>query len=477
VYLEFKNTKSTQFALQVNTEPKQNLCQAVQAALDGETMKNIVLMSLLCTSVALAQVQNYSLENAYTALPNSLEWQSLDLTWQNAEQNLLSARANAGLNSNVGADANLTQPLSGSGSTNTTITVKANASLPVLPWAAQFDQVRSAERALARATLDRRDGRNTLDINVIQQYFNARIAGLDVENNQFAVQIAKQQLENAEKQFANGQLSKDSLENTRRNFENSQVSVLQTGQALELAKLQLWNTLGVRPNENTLSSTPEKRGTELSLEQALNNFEQRTDVQRAISRVQDAEDSLNIANRDRGIPSASISAGVSQQGGGSLNSSLNIGNGLLSVNGSYPVVGGNNSNPTNLTVGVSVSIPITAPSSDSKIESAKKSLESAKASLETTRRNARIDTQQKYNDLQLQIRRTDIAEKTLQNTKNSFETAKQRFALGSLTILDVQNTEQTMRQANRDFENQIAVQHISSMRLENAIGKVVVKRP
>jgi outer membrane protein len=410
-------------------------------------MKKTILIGLLCGSIALAQVQNYSLENAYSALPNSLEWQNAELTWQTAEQNLLSARASAGLSSSIGADGNLTQPLSGTGSSSTTVTIKANASLPVLPWAAQFDQVHNAERALARATLDRRDSRNSLDINLTQQYFNARVAGLDVENNQFAANIAKQQLENAEKQLSNGQLSKDSLENTRRNYENSRISVLQAQQALELARLQLWTSLSATPSEVNLSSTPAKRSTDLNLEQALSNLEMRSDVQRASSRVTDAENNLGVASRDRGIPTASVSAGISQQGGGSLNSSLNIGNGLLSVNGSYPVVGGNNTNPTNLTVGISVSIPITAPSSDSKIDTANKSLDSAKANLETTRRNARIDITQKYNDLQLQIRRTQLSEKTLENTKNSFETAKQRFTLGSLTALDVQNSEQTLRQA------------------------------
>jgi outer membrane protein len=440
-------------------------------------MKTTILIGLLCGSLALAQVQNFSLEDAYTALPNSLEWQNAELTWQSAEQNLLSARASAGLSSSVGADGNLTQPLSGTGSSSTTVTIKANASLPVLPWAAQFDQVRSAERALARATLDRRDSRNTLDMNVTQQYFSARVAVLDFENNQFAANIAKQQLENAEKQLSNGQLSQDSLENTRRNYENSRISVLQAQQALEIARLQLWTSLSLTPSQATLNSIPEKRNSQNTLEQALSTFELRSDVQKAISRVQDAEDTLGIASRDRGIPSASVSAGVSQQGGGSLNSSLNIGSGLLSVSGSYPLLGGNNTNPTNLTVGISLSIPITAPSSDSKIDSAKKSLDSAKTNLETTKRNAKIDITQKYNDLQLQIRRTELSEKTLENAKNSLETAKQRFALGSLTALDLQNSQQTLRQANRDLENQFATQHISFMRLENAIGKVGTQRP
>ncbi len=445
-------------------------------------IQGIIYRSLICGSLVFAQAQNYSLENAYAALPNALEWQNADLTYQSAEQSLASARAAAGISSNVGADANLTQPLSGTASTNTTVTIKASASLPVLPWAAQFDQIRSAERALTRATLDRRDSRNTLDITVTQQYFVARVAALDLENNQFSQNIAAQQLQNAEKQFANGQLSKDSLETTRRNFENSKVNVLQAQQTLEINRLQLWTTLSTNPSNAELSSAPQKRNTESTLEQMLSNLENRSDVQKAKSRVVDAEDNLAIATRDRAIPSTTISAGVSQQGGASLNSSLNIGTGALSVNGALPVVGGNTStggttNPTNLSVGISLSIPITAPSNDSKIDTAKANLNTAKANLETTRRSAKLDIQQKYNDFQLQTRRIELAEKTLENAKNNLETNKQRLALGSVTTLDVQNAEQTQRQANRDLENQIATQQISYMKLENALGKVVVKRP
>jgi outer membrane protein len=445
-----------------------------------KSLRLLFFCSVLSTAAAVAQMQNYSLSYAYRDLPNALEWQNADLSYQTAEQNLAAARAASGLSSNIGADGNHTQPLGSTGNAGGTITIKASASLPVLPWAASFDQVRSSQRALDRAALDRRDSRNSLYITATQQYWNARIAAADLENANLSQSIAQQQLQNAENQFKNGQISPDSLENTRRNLENTKITALQSSQNLELARLQLWNTLSITPTEAALESAPVVRQMPQSSLADLQerHLSTRTDVQKATSRLADAEDNLGIANRDRAIPSATLSAGVSQQGGGSLNSSLNFGTGSLSVSGSLPVVGASSTSatPTNLTVGVSVSIPITAPTADSKIETAKKNVESAKASLETTRRTARLDIQQKWSDALIQSRRTDVAQKTLENAKNSLETARQRLALGSQTALDVQNATLTMRQAARDLENQIATQHLAVMRLENALGQVVVGR-
>jgi outer membrane protein len=443
-------------------------------------MHKPLLLLLFCASAALAQTQGYTLPNAYRDLPNALEWQNADLTYQNAEQSLSAARAAAGLSSNVGAEGNLTQPLGSTGTSNTSITLRASASLPVLSWAAQFDQMRSSERALERSALDRRDTRNTLSTNATQTYWNARLGSADLENATLSQAIAAQQLQNAENQYKNGQISQDSLETTRRNFENTKVNALQAAQNLELTRLQLWNSLSLPPTDAALETAPALRempqGTLAELQER--NLNTRSDVLKALSRVADAEDNLAIANRDRAIPSATVSAGVGQQGGGNLNTSLNFSTGNLSVNASLPVVGGTStsSTPTNLTVGVSVSIPVTTPTTDSKIESAKKSLESAKASLETTRRSARLDIQQKWSDALIQTRRVDVAQKTLENAKNTLETTQKRLSLGSQTTLDVQNATLTQKQAARDLENQLATQHLSVMRLENALGKVVVGR-
>ena len=120
-----------------------------------------------------------TLDQALKALPNSLEWQQADLSYLNAQKSLDSARAAAGLRVNAGADTSLGFPSAGNGSQ--TLSVSATASLTVLPWSSTFDAVRNAERALTRAALDRTDSRNTLTLNVFNQYFSARLSSTDVE--------------------------------------------------------------------------------------------------------------------------------------------------------------------------------------------------------------------------------------------------------------------------------------------------------
>jgi outer membrane protein len=434
------------------------------------------ITTLIGVSVAFA-AGTLRLPDALRQLPNSLEWQNAELTYQTAQRSLDSARAAAGLKVNVGTDASASFPLTtpNSGSSGS-VSVNANASLSVLPWSSTYDGVRSAERALFRAALDRTDTRNTLALNTVQNYFNARVAALDVENAKRAENLAAQQLTVAERQLQSGQVSRDSLENTRKTLENAKVTTLQAQQNAELTRLQLFQALSLPVSDDTLETAPQPRALPSGTLEALTAraLQRRGDVQRAVSRVGDAEDSLRIAQRDRWLPNATVTTSVGQgQGGSSVSGSLNVGQGTLTVSGSTPVTG-TNTQPTSVTVGASLSIPVVNGSADAKITSAQTSLESAKKSLEAARQSASLDVRQKFNDATLQTRKVEYQRKVLETAQNALETARKRFELGSITALEVTSAQNTVFQAQRDLETQTATQQLSVYKLENAIGALEI---
>ena len=430
-----------------------------------------------------------TLKTALQQLPKSLEWQSADLTYAAAGQSLNAARAATGLSVTVGGDAQAGVAVIGSGATTgpnavsagataASLSVSSSASLALLPWSAAFDGVRSATRAYHRATLELRDTRNTLAINLTQAYQSARIAQLDADNARSSETVAAQQLEVAVQQQKNGQVTKDSFENTRRLLENARLTTLQATQNLEVSRAQLFNAIGSSDAGETLEpATPAvitARPLELLIQTALN---QRTDVLKALSKVGDAEDALNVATRNRLLPSGSVGVSFGQGSGGTnLSSSLGLATGTLSVTGNTPLTG-SNTTATSLTVSVSANVAVFDPNADAKIRSASLSLDSSRKALESTRQAAALDLRQKYADALLQQRRYSYQQRVLDNAINALETAKKRLALGSIAALEVAQAQQTVSQAQRDLENQLGTLNLSIVRLENASGSYKRESP
>lgn len=443
---------------------------------------------LFCSALGLA-AGTLTLKAALQQLPKSLEWQSADLTYAAAGQSLNAARAATGLSLTVGGDAQAGVAVIGSsalnspnavsaGTTAASLSVNSSASLALLPWSAAFDGVRTATRAYDRAGLDLRDTRDTLAINLTQAYQNARIAQLDADNARSSEILAAQQLEVALKQQQNGQVSKDSLDNTRKLLENAKLTTLQATQNLELSRTQLFNTIGASDAGETLEPPTPVAATVKPLETLIQTaLTQRTDVLKAISKVGDAEDALNVATRNRLLPSGSLGLSLGQGNGGTnLSSNLGINTGNLSVTGSTPLTG-SNTTATSLTVSINASIAVVDPNADAKIRSASLSLDSSRKALESTRLAATLDLRQKHADALLQQRRYTVQQQSLSNAASALETTQKRLALGSVTALEVTQARQTVSQARRDLENQLGTLNLSIIRLENATGSYKGESP
>jgi outer membrane protein TolC len=157
---------------------------------------------------------------------------------------------------------------------------------------------------------------------------------------------------------------------------------------------------------------------------------------------------------------------------------LNLQTGNLSVTGTVPVVAntvstpGSSSTGSNLTISASVSIPIVAPSADTRVASAEVSLASAKKSLEQVKQSAALDVRQKYNDAKLSVAKLNLAKTTLANARASFETAKARFDAGLSTPNELEQSRIGVLQAERDLEQAVVNQVLAAYRLDNAIGSL-----
>ena len=413
-----------------------------------------------------------TLGGALEGLKSTPDWLSADLNVQQAQRNLDSARAAAGLNVSARGAYDASQVTSSDAQYSDRLSVSVTASTTVLPWAPANDGVRSATRALEQAERSRRESRSSLVVSTAGTYFDARNASLDVAVADATVALQEGRLRAATARHANGQIALTDLLDAQGAVASARSSLLsaQNTRAINAS------TLGVAADV-ALTTAPKaltlpEGGAETVVRGALTR---RADVLNAASRLEDAQEALANAQRDRLVPNASVGFGYGQLAGGNLSSpsvsaNLNFQSGAASLTGSYPVTGGPAQGSTGYTVSLSASIPILAPSSDAKIAAAQTSLENARNTLESTRRRAALDVAGRYGDATTAAARLKVAEATLETARKTLETAQTRNQSGLNTALDLESARVNLAGAERDLEKAVAAQALAVMRLQSAAG-------
>ncbi|WP_233498301.1 TolC family protein [Meiothermus sp. QL-1] len=413
---------------------------------------------------ALAQ-GSLELSRALQALPNTLDWKSADLSYESALRQLEAARAALGLRVSGGADYALRESTGGS------LSLAGTASLGILPWSSAADAVRSAERALARAALTRRDARNTLYLNLHTQYFNLRQARADLAIAQATLALRERQLQIVTAQNQAGAATLSDLLAAQQNLDTARSSLVSAQGAFELARLTLAASLGLDPAQLGEPVTPPE---EPSLpEEHLGGLLQkalvsRSDVLRAQLQLQDAEDNLASATRDRWLPSATLSAAYSSSSA-SLSAGLNLKSGVASLSGAVPLVQGG-SGQQGWSLGFSLSLPILDPVSESQVATAQTALQTAQRALEAARKAAELDVRQKYQNLQTARAAIAAARAGLNAANQNLRAAQARLQAGTGTSLDVQAAQLAVLQAQRNLEGAVTQAHLAALALQNALG-------
>lgn len=415
--------------------------------------------------------QGLSLDAALKSLPSAPDWRSSDLTYESALRSLEAAQAAAGLKVTGSSSYNLN-------SSTQTLNVGASASLNVLPWSSTSDAINAAQRALERAALDRREARNTLVVSLTTQYFTARQAVQDNALAQATLKLRENQLRVADAKYQAGQLSFEDLLTAQQNLETARVNVASAAGNLEIARQTLANTLGIATSAlGDLGTAP--RETDLpagSLETLIAQAQaQRADVLKAQSRLTDAQASLDIAQRDRWLPDASVNLGYSQGSGTttttSVTAGLNFKTGAASLSTSLPVISGTSSGTSSgFSLGLAVALPIIAPSSDAAINTAQTSLSSVQTALELARRAAELSVRQAYLEAQTAKAKVNIARAALATASKSLEVAEARLRAGTGTAIDVQIAQVGKQQAERDLDAAIAQTQIAVLKIQSAVG-------
>ena len=339
------------------------------------------------------------------------------------------------------------------------------------------DAIRSAERALERAALVRREARNALYLTLHTQYFNLRQAQNDLAISQATLALRERQLQIVTAQNQAGTATLSDLLTAQQNLDTARSGLVSTQGAVEIARLTLAGTLGLNPQNlgqpSTLPSEPElpSENLEALLQRA---YVHRSDLLRTQLQLQDAEENLASAQRDRLIPNAALSAGYSTGGNNaaSVSAGLDFKSGTASLSGAVPLVQGSGGAPQaqGWNVGLSLSVPIFDPVSDSRINSTQTALQATRQALETTRKAAELDVRQKYQSLQTAKASIAAARAGLNAANQSLRTAQARLQAGTGTSVDVQAAQLNQLQAQRNLEAALIQAQLAALALQNALG-------
>jgi outer membrane protein TolC len=436
----------------------------------------IGVLGVLWGISSLGLAQGLSLEAALAALPRTAEWQNAELAYESALRSLEAAQAAVGLK------------LSGNGSysassstSSQSLSLGASASMTVLPWSSAYDSLASAQRALERAALSRRDSRNSLVISLTSQYFALRQAQQAEALAQATVRLRENQLRVAQARYQAGQASFTDLLGAQQELDSARIDAASASGNLEIARQTLASLLGLAPsalgspssapNAPTLPSPP----LESLIEQAMSR---RSDVLAALSRLQDAQANLASAQRDRWLPDASLSlsysSGASGSGGSiAVTAGLNFKSGSASLGTSVPLISSAtspSSSASSWNLGLSLALPILAPASEAQLNSAQTALELAQLSLQSARRSAELDIRQKYLTAQTALAKVSLAQGALNSASKNLENAEARLKAGTGTTLEVQSAQVVRQQAQNNLESTTAQAYVAWLNLQSALG-------
>jgi outer membrane protein len=457
----------------------------VQTLLLEVLMRRFLLILLICCSPpALAQTA-FTLEEGWKALPQSTAWRAADNAFLIAERNLNAARAAAGLTVTVGGDVIRNQISSSDAALNgtaLTASVNAQASIAVLPWSAVFDGVRGAQRNLERVGLDLKEARAGLQLQFLTFYAQAQLAQTDAVLAAQNLVFAAKKLQITKAQLEAGTATNEAVLSAEASLRSGEANVKAADNAKRLTAQGVFVFLGIATRATVFSSliAAPKLG-EINLEvlvKSAKNF--RPDVLRAILAVQQAQDDLEIAKRDRWVPNLGLNAGVNgvtadgKPTGTQLSTNLNLGNGALSVQGAYAP--SSSSNATALTLSLQISIPIVAPTSDARVGTAEAALNAVRLNLETVNNSAELEVQNKFFEREAAIAGQDVAQANLDVAKRRTTDNTARLAVGLITSLELVQSEILELQTTRELQNAGIQAALSGFRLLNAVKPLELVR-
>ena len=347
---------------------------------------------------------------------------------------------------------------------------------------------------------------------VTQNYLNVLASRAKAELNDSLVIQSEVQLELAKAKMAVGSGTQLDVSNAEVALGQAKVAALQAHNQVEIDKLRLFQTMGVRqPASVQLTTDFPVVAPDFTLESVLDLARQRNPALNAM-RARDKVASLNVrAAQSQYLPSLNMRAGwggytyqyangdypvtlAESQMQSSIAScysqdSLRVGAGLPSIQGrcdglprfstqtAAQIRAQNDQFPFDFTkqpfqVSASLSLPIfDGFQREQQIEQAKAQRNDAHYNIRKQELTLTADVTADYLQLSTNAKVVEQQEANAATARQQLELAQERYRVGAANYLELANARATYAQAENDRINAIYQYHISFAQLENAVGR------
>ncbi len=407
-----------------------SLC--VTATLQAQDVEKISLQD----AIDIALENNYQLKQA----SNNLELVEDQVRGEKADY-LPSLSASASGSKSIGRSFN--QDI-GSIVTQTTNSFggRIGADLPIFSGfenlhslkSSQFDK-RSSKQDLQRV---REDVIFNTASNYLQFILDKKFLEIDREN----LAASRKTLEQVRAQVEVGSRPRVDLYNQEATVANNELAVVNSENALESSRLQLIQTLQIDPRKEYEFATPAidsqtVAAADYDLDELVSTaLENRSDLQSEKLNIQSIRHQLR-ATKGSLYPSLSFSASLSSRYSDGLPIGFNDQFFDQNIQRSY---------------GLSISIPIfNNLNRRTNVQSQMINYKNAKLSLEDTELQIIQEVNQAYNDYKSYVKQLESSQKALTAAERSYQTQKQRYEVGSGTLIELSdaNAQYVEAQASR----------------------------
>lgn len=453
--------------------------------------KRVVCVALflvaIATTIQAQEMKKYTLKECVDiALENNLRIKRSVYATETSRANLLQAKgsflpslnANGSYQFNYGRALNPTTNLFVDRN-SVQLSPSINGNLPLFQGLRIQYSYRQQQQEMQAANEDLQKAKNDVILNVVTLYINVIFNKELLENSLYQLNSSQQQLERIMKQVAAGSLAMTNQLNQEAQVATNEMNMINQENALNLSILQLKQAMQVPASEPVDVEVPVIPEGDLILDANAESVYQQAvssmpEIRAALSRVKSAEYSLR-ANRGSYLPRLSLNASFSSNSS-DLNARRSVTSDGTYVVGTTPIaqtasselVYGINYNTSVLeekyshsdqlsdnrfrNFGFQLQIPIlNGFATRSGVQRARINRELADISVKEQQNTLRQTIETAYNDANAAVRSFHASQKQVHAQEEAFRMNKQRFDVGSLSIIEFQISENDLYRAKSDL--------------------------
>jgi len=442
-------------------------------------MKRILILSvflILLPKMVLAG-EVWSLSDVLNSIDSAPELKLLKAQLDNAESRLRQAQSlftTPRLNSSIGySRGESTTTYSG-------VPVTTTIDQPSVTFSLSYNlsedspagaSLLSARLAYYKARNNYINGLRNLNLKITKQFFDILFAQRQLEIAEKSLSLAEEQLKIAQAQFSRKVITENSFMDAQLNLKSSQIAYESAKNNLKIAKLTLFNTLGIPYRDVTFKEEISSRQVnDLSLDELIREaLENNLDIKNASYNLEEAERGYRDATK------SSITLGLSgtySVNGQSLKMGLDNQNYQLSLSYSVPLKGTSGNTNPDWGISLTVNVPIIdGGSKNESIKQASLALDQARINLENTKKSVELSVRQYYNSLMQAKSNVERAQLNLQQKELLVKNQEIRLNLGLITQLDLEIARLQKTQTQLELDKAIVDYNIALLQLNIILGK------